>query len=167
MLDLGQGSFAELWRYRSPATVTAVVISHLHADHNVDLIPLRHWVKYANDGDGPALHGPTELRERFTEFQGPYSSRAPTSTSSTSSRRRADRGRFQIGDLTIEAGPRHAHSRLVRVSRVRSGERRARASSTPATVACRTICCRSSGRATRCCARPASALERDRPTASI
>jgi ribonuclease BN (tRNA processing enzyme) len=72
VLDLGQGSFSELWRYRSPATVAAVLISHMHADHNVDLIPLRLWAKYANDGRGPALYGPTHLRERFAEFQGPY-----------------------------------------------------------------------------------------------
>ena len=30
----------------------------MHADHNVDLIPLRHWVKYANHGYGPALYAP-------------------------------------------------------------------------------------------------------------
>ena len=50
MLDFGQGAFSQLWRYRSPADVMAIFISHLHADHNVDLIPLRHWVRYANDG---------------------------------------------------------------------------------------------------------------------
>lgn len=72
VFDLGQGSFSELWRYRSPATVTAVFISHMHADHNVDLIPLRLWAKYANNGRGPALYGPTHLRQRFAEFQGPY-----------------------------------------------------------------------------------------------
>jgi len=72
VLDLGQGSFSELWRYRSPAAVAAVLISHMHADHNVDLIPLRLWARYANDGRGPALYGPTHLRERFAEFQGPY-----------------------------------------------------------------------------------------------
>ena len=60
-LDLGQGSFSELWRYRSPGTLAAIVISHMHADHNVDLVPLRHWVKFANRGKGPQLFGPTDL----------------------------------------------------------------------------------------------------------
>ena len=41
----------------------------MHADHNVDLIPLRHWVKYVNRGYGPALYGPAELRARMGEFQ--------------------------------------------------------------------------------------------------
>ena len=94
VFDLGQGSFSELWRYRSPATVTAVLISHMHADHNVDLIPLRLWAKYANDGAGPALYGPTHLRERFAEFQGPYGE--PTTEADyfqRACRRPADRGR--------------------------------------------------------------------------
>ena len=69
VFDLGQGSFAETWRYTSFGDVAAVFISHMHADHNVDLIPLRHWVKYANRGYGPALFGPTELRPRVGEFQ--------------------------------------------------------------------------------------------------
>jgi ribonuclease BN (tRNA processing enzyme) len=68
-LDLGQGSFSELWRYRSPATLAGVFITHMHADHNIDLIPLRHWVKFENRGYGPALFGPPELRARFGEFQ--------------------------------------------------------------------------------------------------
>lgn len=68
-LDLGQGTFAEMWRYRPPDSLTAVVISHLHADHCVDLVPLRHFVKYERDGRGPALYGPAELRSRFDAFQ--------------------------------------------------------------------------------------------------
>ena len=69
MLDLGAGSFPETWRYTSFGDIAAVFISHLHADHNVDLIPLRHWVKYENRGYGPALYGPRELRARMGEFQ--------------------------------------------------------------------------------------------------
>lgn len=68
-LDFGLGAFSELWRYASPGDLSAIAISHGHADHNVDLIPLRHWVKYENGGRGPALHGPTELRRRFTDYQ--------------------------------------------------------------------------------------------------
>ena len=69
VLDFGQGSFSELWRYRSPAEVSAIAISHMHADHNVDLIPLRHWVRFENRGYGPALFGPPGLREKFGAFQ--------------------------------------------------------------------------------------------------
>ena len=69
LFDFGQGTFVETWRYRSPGDVSAVVISHLHADHCVDLIPLRHFVKFDNEGRGPKVYGPTELRNRFDSFQ--------------------------------------------------------------------------------------------------
>lgn len=67
--DLGQGAFAELSRYREPDSLDAVFISHLHADHCVDLIPLRHFVTYERSGKGPALYGPPAMRERFDAFQ--------------------------------------------------------------------------------------------------
>jgi ribonuclease BN (tRNA processing enzyme) len=96
-LDFGQGSFSALAAHRSPETLTAVVISHLHADHNVDLIPLRHFVEFEKDGKAPDLFGPTDLRARFDSLLagevfeqfggGPL---AP--------------GTFEIGDLTVQAG---------------------------------------------------------------
>ncbi len=103
-LDLGQGSFSQLWRYTSPARITAVVISHMHADHNVDLIPLRHWARYGNHHNGPALFGPTDLRRRFSEFQVPYSEPS-VHTDFFSDLKGAvlDEGSFSVGGLRIEA----------------------------------------------------------------
>jgi ribonuclease BN (tRNA processing enzyme) len=68
LLDMGQGAFAELWRYRRPDEIAAVFISHMHPDHCIDLVPLRHWVRFENGGRGPALYGPAELRGRFADF---------------------------------------------------------------------------------------------------
>jgi ribonuclease BN (tRNA processing enzyme) len=105
VLDLGQGSFSELWRYRSPATVAAVLISHMHADHNVDLIPLRLWARYANDGRGPALYGPTHLRERFADFQGPYGE--PTTELDYFHELAGgplSEDEFRVGDLSVKPG---------------------------------------------------------------
>ena len=69
VLDMGQGSFAELARYRAAETLGALLISHLHADHLVDLIPLRHYLRYEAGGTGVALHGPAELAARIDAFQ--------------------------------------------------------------------------------------------------
>jgi ribonuclease BN (tRNA processing enzyme) len=70
VLDLGQGAFSELARYRDPERLDGVLISHLHADHLVDLVPLRHFLRYElHVESGPALHGPTQLRQRFDSFQ--------------------------------------------------------------------------------------------------
>src|SRR3954470_1076326 len=46
LLDLGQGSFPRLAAAIEPSELDAVVISHLHPDHFIDLIPLRHYLAY-------------------------------------------------------------------------------------------------------------------------
>lgn len=46
VLDLGQGSFPGLARAWEPSRLLAVAISHLHPDHFVDLVPLRHYLRY-------------------------------------------------------------------------------------------------------------------------
>jgi ribonuclease BN (tRNA processing enzyme) len=46
LLDLGQGAFSRLAGAIEPSELDAVVISHLHPDHFIDLIPLRHYLAY-------------------------------------------------------------------------------------------------------------------------
>ena len=46
LLDLGQGSFPRLANVIEPSRLDAVVISHLHPDHFIDLVPLRHYLTY-------------------------------------------------------------------------------------------------------------------------
>ncbi len=98
-LDLGQGSFAETWRYGSFADISAIAISHLHADHNVDLIPLRHWVRYQNKGYGPALFAPGELRSRIGRFQ------ADSEFMSDFAGEALEPRTFAVGNLVIQAAP--------------------------------------------------------------
>jgi ribonuclease BN (tRNA processing enzyme) len=45
-LDMGQGGFAGLAGRMEPSSLTAVVVSHLHPDHFVDLVALRHYLRY-------------------------------------------------------------------------------------------------------------------------
>jgi ribonuclease BN (tRNA processing enzyme) len=97
VLDLGQGSFADLWRYRDPDRVSAIVISHLHGDHCVDLIPLRHFIKFERAGRGPALYGPPDLRSRFGAFQVDPEFFADLGGG------QLEEGTFRVGDLDIEA----------------------------------------------------------------
>ncbi len=52
LLDLGQGSFPALANALEPSTLQAVVISHLHPDHFIDLIPLRHYLRRAEFAPG-------------------------------------------------------------------------------------------------------------------
>jgi ribonuclease BN (tRNA processing enzyme) len=48
-LDMGQGSFAGLAGRLEPAGLAGVVISHLHPDHFVDLVALRHYLRFEFD----------------------------------------------------------------------------------------------------------------------
>lgn len=100
VLDLGQGSFARLAALRRPESLAAVVVSHAHADHCVDLIPLRHYLRY-EAGAAPgtvALHAPAGLPARFDAFTGdagfladlPFTALEP--------------GEMQFGDLSVQVG---------------------------------------------------------------
>jgi ribonuclease BN (tRNA processing enzyme) len=44
LLDLGQGSFPRLARAIEPSSLDTVAISHLHPDHFIDLVALRHYL---------------------------------------------------------------------------------------------------------------------------
>ena len=69
LLDLGQGSLGSLFPHRDPATLTAVVISHMHGDHHVDLIPLRALLYYHyGEPRSIGLHAPAGLRQRYDAF---------------------------------------------------------------------------------------------------
>ena len=47
LLDCGNGVFAKLRRFVDYVDVDAVVISHLHADHFLDLVPFSYALTYA------------------------------------------------------------------------------------------------------------------------
>lgn len=47
LIDCGNGVFSKLRRYRDYTRVDAVVISHLHADHFLDLVPFSYALTYA------------------------------------------------------------------------------------------------------------------------
>src|SRR5919205_3173318 len=47
LLDCGNGVFSKLRRFRDYTKVDGVVISHLHADHFLDLVPFAYALTYA------------------------------------------------------------------------------------------------------------------------
>ena len=49
VLDLGQGSFPRLAATVEPSTIDAILISHLHPDHFIDLVALRHYLRWQFD----------------------------------------------------------------------------------------------------------------------
>jgi len=72
VLDLGHGSLGALQRHISLAQIDAVVLSHLHADHCIDLTALHVAHQYGNLGfDGPVpVYGPDATAERVASGSG-------------------------------------------------------------------------------------------------
>ena len=71
VLDLGQGSFSALSAYRDPQEVRAILVSHLHPDHGIDLIPLRHYLRYGCQPPASVeLYAPDGLRHRYDVLVG-------------------------------------------------------------------------------------------------
>jgi ribonuclease BN (tRNA processing enzyme) len=65
LLDLGQGSFPRLAGLVDPGDLGAVVVSHLHPDHFIDLVPLRHYLRWEQPRRRVRVVGPAGLEARL------------------------------------------------------------------------------------------------------
>ncbi|WP_221634234.1 MBL fold metallo-hydrolase [Nocardioides luti] len=67
LLDLGSGALGALQRYADPLEVDAVLLSHLHADHCLDLAGYYVMRKYHPDGPQPRIPvwGPDGTADRM------------------------------------------------------------------------------------------------------
>jgi len=65
LLDLGQGSFTRLAGLIDPASLDAILVSHLHPDHFIDLVPLRHYLRYERSPARVRVAGPDGLAARL------------------------------------------------------------------------------------------------------
>ncbi|WP_420114425.1 MBL fold metallo-hydrolase [Pseudactinotalea sp.] len=79
LLDLGSGAFGQLLRYVAPEELDAVLLSHLHADHMVDVAALEVYLKY---GPGAPhrpmpLWGPEGTCDRVAQVSGEPSEGGP------------------------------------------------------------------------------------------
>jgi ribonuclease BN (tRNA processing enzyme) len=76
LLDCGNGVFAKLRRYADHLAVDAVVISHLHADHFLDLVPHAYALTYGPRRQSapvrPALHAPAGAGATFRRVVGAW-----------------------------------------------------------------------------------------------
>ena len=73
VLDLGNGALGALQRHIDPRDIDAVVLSHLHPDHCIDLCGLYVVQRYHPEGAAKAplpVHGPTGTGPRMTEAYG-------------------------------------------------------------------------------------------------
>jgi len=79
VLDCGNGVFGKLRAHLDYVSVDAVVLTHLHADHFLDLVPFSYALTYGprHDADAPArpaLHAPPGARDCFRSVAGSWGS---------------------------------------------------------------------------------------------
>ncbi len=119
LLDLGQGSLPRLFAAIAPTSLTAVVISHLHPDHVIDLVALRHYLRWEFDPPRRVrVLGPAGLADRLDALHGESGFAAQSfdmETLGTEERR--------IGDLRVRATLVHhtAESYGIRVAPASGG----------------------------------------------
>ncbi|HEY8547794.1 MAG TPA: MBL fold metallo-hydrolase [Acidimicrobiales bacterium] len=75
VLDLGSGTLANLQRHVPVADLDAVVLTHEHPDHWLDLPVLRNGMRYVLDLEGLATYGPAGVHALVTSIVDPL---APT-----------------------------------------------------------------------------------------
>jgi ribonuclease BN (tRNA processing enzyme) len=78
LLDCGNGVFSKLRRFVDYADVDAVLISHLHADHFLDLVPYSYALRFGSSAAvepaRPPLYAPAGAAETFRRIVGAWGS---------------------------------------------------------------------------------------------
>ncbi|MGA3031138.1 MAG: MBL fold metallo-hydrolase [Candidatus Limnocylindrales bacterium] len=116
LLDLGQGAYPNLASTVDPSTLTALLVSHLHPDHFIDMVPLRHYLKWEFD---PARRvrvlGPAELAARLDALDG-----TPGFTAESLDVERLSEGGQRLGPFDVDVR-RVTHTEESYAFRVASG----------------------------------------------
>ncbi|WP_153394242.1 MBL fold metallo-hydrolase [Ornithinicoccus halotolerans] len=104
-LDLGNGALGALQRYADPRELDAVVLSHLHPDHCLDLTSLKVVLNHAPGSGGTPgadrlpVHGPAGTAERLARAYGVAAAEDVTDVYDV--REVADREPFEVGPFRI------------------------------------------------------------------
>lgn len=72
VLDLGPGSFGQLWKHIDPIDVDALIFSHCHADHMGDIISMHVYRRWGpGRGNAPLpVYGPEGVMDRVRQIDG-------------------------------------------------------------------------------------------------
>jgi ribonuclease BN (tRNA processing enzyme) len=102
VLDLGNGALGALQQYTGLGEVDAVLLSHLHADHCIDMVAYSVFQNYHPEGPRPKIDvfGPADTQARLSRALGSDHLGMADAFSFTT----ITPGTIEIGPLTITAG---------------------------------------------------------------
>ncbi len=102
VLDLGAGVLGSLQKHIGLLDVDAVYISHLHADHCIDLVAYSYARRYHPDGIPPVLpvYGPAGTRQRILDS---YEAPPENGLEDVYDFREVAPGTHQLGPFTVTA----------------------------------------------------------------
>jgi ribonuclease BN (tRNA processing enzyme) len=102
VLDLGNGALGALQRYTGLAAVDAICISHLHADHCIDVLGYSVFQNYHPGGQRRRIpmYGPADTADRLEQALGSHSK----TIAQAFDVRTLTPGTTEIGPLRITAG---------------------------------------------------------------
>ena len=99
VLDMGQASFTALARAIDPSRLAGVIVSHLHPDHFIDLVPLRHYLRYEfRPSRRLTVHAPAGIDARLDALHA-----EPGFTAAALDIVPLAPGTRAVGELTVEA----------------------------------------------------------------
>jgi ribonuclease BN (tRNA processing enzyme) len=99
LVDLGQGAFPGVASRLDPADLDAILISHLHPDHFVDLVALRHYLRWEPPrGRRARVIAPPGLADRIDALHA-----EPGFTAEALDVEDVGEARLAIGPFTVDA----------------------------------------------------------------
>ncbi len=108
LLDCGTGVLSNLQKIIPFSQLTAIIITHLHADHFLDLVPLRFAIKYGmhpGEKPRPLLYIPPDSTKKLDEFADYFDPSDGFFSSVFNMQEYQPNVLFTIGQLTVETAP--------------------------------------------------------------
>ena len=106
LVDCGSGVFSRLQQYVKPENVRAIVLSHMHADHSLDLMQYRYYMFFSRarrpDVPHPALYFPPEGHEKMLGVSKLQDASVTFFSEFFDTQEYDPRRRLEIGPLSVE-----------------------------------------------------------------
>lgn len=102
LLDMGSGITRNLMRWMDPLSLNAIVVSHLHQDHFIDIYPLYYYLAFHDQKYLPIdVYAPEGARDFILQILPPGSASSFDATYSFKPLRH--RGFFEVGNIRCQS----------------------------------------------------------------